>query len=99
SAALLLLFVWRSSRHRAPVIELSLFRVRSFSAANLGGFLFAMGFFALLLCGLLFLTSVWHCSVLRAGFALTPGPLMAAVAAPIAGRLSDRLGQRVVAVP
>jgi MFS family permease len=44
-------------------------------------------------------TIVWHYSILRAGVALTPGPLMATLAAPIGGRLSDRFGQRVVAVP
>jgi EmrB/QacA subfamily drug resistance transporter len=99
SGVLLVAFIARSARHRAPVIELSLFEVRSFAAANLGSFVFAMGFFALLLCNVLFLTGVWHYSILRAGVALTPGPLMAAVAAPIGGRLSDRFGQRVVAVP
>jgi MFS family permease len=81
------------------VIELSLFRVRSFTVANAGGFVFALGFYGLLLCNVLFLTGVWHYSILRAGVALTPGPLMAALAAPIGGRLSDRFGQRVVAVP
>jgi EmrB/QacA subfamily drug resistance transporter len=99
SAALLGLFVARSARHRAPVIELSLFRVRSFAVANAGGFVFASGFYAMLLCNVLFLTGVWHYSILQAGAALTPGPLLAAVAAPIGGRLSDRFGQRVVAVP
>jgi EmrB/QacA subfamily drug resistance transporter len=99
SAFLLALFVWRSSRHRAPVVELSLFRVRSFAVANGVGFVFALGFYALLLSNVLFLTGVWHYSILKAGVALTPGPLMAAVAAPIGGRLSDRFGQRVVAVP
>jgi EmrB/QacA subfamily drug resistance transporter len=99
SAGLLAGFLWRSARHRAPVIELSLFRVRSFAVANAGGFVFATGFYALLLCNVLFLTGVWHYSILRAGVALTPGPLMAALAAPIGGRLSDRFGQRVVAVP
>ena len=99
SAALLIAFFLRSTRHRAPVIELSLFRVRSFTVANAGSFVFATGFYALLLCNVLFLTGVWHYSILRAGVALTPGPLMAALAAPIGGRLSDRFGQRVVAVP
>jgi EmrB/QacA subfamily drug resistance transporter len=101
AAALLLLaaFLWRSARHPAPVVELQLFRLRSFSVANAGSFVFSLAFFALLLCNVLFLTSVWHYSILRAGFALTPGPLMAAVFAPIGGRLSDRFGQRVVAVP
>jgi MFS family permease len=81
------------------VIDLALFRVRSFAVANVGGFVFALGFYALLLCNVLFLTGVWHYSILRAGVALTPGPLMAALFAPIGGRLSDRFGQRVVAVP
>ena len=99
SAAFLAGFLVRSARHRAPVVPLSLFRVRSFAFANLGAFFFAIGFFALLLCNVLFLTGVWHYSVLRAGVSLTPGPLMAALAAPVGGRLSDRFGQRVVAVP
>jgi EmrB/QacA subfamily drug resistance transporter len=99
SALLLAAFVRRSSRHPAPVIELSLFRVRSFAVANAGGFVFALGFYALLLANVLFLTGVWGYSILKAGIALTPGPLAAAVAAPIGGRLSDRYGQRVVAVP
>jgi MFS family permease len=99
SAAFIIAFLVRSARHRAPVVELSLFRVRSFAVANIGAFFFAAGFFAFLLCNVLFLTGVWHYSVLRAGVALTPGPLMAALSAPIGGRLSDRFGQRVVAVP
>src|SRR5215510_12290090 len=99
SALLLGTFVLRSSRHPAPVVELSLFRVRSFSVANASGFVFALGFFALLLCNVLFLTGVWGYSILEAGVLLTPGPLAAAVAAPIGGRLSDRFGQRLVAVP
>jgi len=99
SAAMLGLSVWRSSRHPAPVIELALFRVRSFAVANAGGFVFSLGFYALLLCNVLFLTGVWGYSILKAGVALTPGPLTAAIAAPVGGRLADRFGQRVVAVP
>jgi EmrB/QacA subfamily drug resistance transporter len=89
----------RSARHRAPVIELSLFRARSFAVANAGMFAFSTAFYALLLCNVLFLTQVWGYSILTAGFAVTPGPLTAAFTAPIAGRLSDRFGQRVVALP
>jgi EmrB/QacA subfamily drug resistance transporter len=89
----------RSARHPAPVVELSLFRVRSFAVANAGVFAFALGFYALLLGNVLFLTQVWGWSVLEAGVALTPGPLMAAVTAPIGGALADRFGQRVVALP
>jgi len=40
--------------------------------------LYAMGFFAMLLGNILFLTSVWHYSILRAGLSVTPGPLVVA---------------------
>jgi EmrB/QacA subfamily drug resistance transporter len=99
SAIALAAFVARSARHQAPVIELGLLRVRSFAVANVGVFLFALGFYALLLGNILFLTGVWGWSVLKAGIAVTPGPLMAAVAAALGGRLADRYGQRVVALP
>jgi EmrB/QacA subfamily drug resistance transporter len=97
--ALLAVFAWRSSRHPAPVIEPTLFRVRSFAVANAGAFAFALGFYAFLLGNVLFLTGVWHYSILTAGFAMTPGPLMAAVGAVAGGRLADRFGQRAVALP
>lgn len=74
AAVTLPLFVLRSARHRAPIIELSLFRVRSFAVAGAGVLGFALGFYALLLANVLFLTSVWGYSVLHAGVALTPGP-------------------------
>jgi EmrB/QacA subfamily drug resistance transporter len=99
AVVLLALFVVRSARHPAPVFELGLLRVRSFAVANVGVFLFALGFYALLLANILFLTGVWHWSVLKAGVAVTPGPIMASIAAPIGGRLADRFGQRVVAIP
>jgi EmrB/QacA subfamily drug resistance transporter len=99
SALVLAAFVARSARHPAPVIELGLLRVRSFAVANAGVFLFALGFYAVLLANILFLTSVWGWSVLRAGIAVTPGPLMAALSATVGGRLADRYGQRVVALP
>ncbi len=90
-------FAVRSSHHRAPVIELPLLRVRSFALANLATLVFFMGFGTMLLAGVLLLTEVWGWSELRAGFALSPGPLMAAAATAPAGRLGARIGQRPVA--
>jgi MFS family permease len=96
---LLVAFFLRSRRHAAPVIELSLFRIRSFAVASSAVFVFATAFYALLLANVLFLTQVWDYSVLKAGFAVTAGPLTAAVFSVVGGRLSDAYGQRVVAVP
>src|ERR687886_579677 len=94
ATALLVLFAIRSSRHPAPVVEAGLFRVRSFAVANAGAFAFALGFYAFLLGNVLFLTGPWHYSILTAGFAMTPGPLMAAVGAVAGGRPPHPLGPR-----
>ena len=64
-----------------------------------GRLVFSLGFYAVLLANILFLTLVWGYSTLSAGFAVTPGPLMAALSSALAGRVIDRFGQRVSAVP
>ena len=93
------LFVLRSSLHPAPVLDLALFRERSFAVANLATLAYAMGFFAMLLGNILFLTDVWHYSITRAGLAVTPGPLVVALVSGFAGRLAVRVGFRAVLLP
>ena len=93
---LLALFLRRSAHHAEPVLDLTLFRSRTFAVANLATLLYAMGFFAMLLGNILFLTSVWHYSILVAGLAVTPGPLVVAVVSGPAGKLAGRIGFRPV---
>ncbi|HEY7628771.1 MAG TPA: DHA2 family efflux MFS transporter permease subunit [Ilumatobacteraceae bacterium] len=89
-------FVRRSRRHPNPVVDLTLFADRSFVTANLATFVYAAGFFAMLLGNILFLTGVWHYSIMRAGLAVTPGPLVVAIVAGPAGKLAARIGFRPV---
>ncbi len=91
-------FVIRCRRYPEPVLDLSLFRVPSFTFANLATLLYAMGFFAMLLGNILFLTGVWHYSILRAGLAVTPGPIVVAGVSGPAGKLATRYGFRPVLV-
>jgi hypothetical protein len=93
------LFVVRSMRHPAPVIELDLFRAPEVSLASLGQMLFYAGFAAFLLAGVLFLTMVWHYSVLKAGFAVAPGPMMAALFAGLSSPVATRFGPAAVGAP
>ena len=58
--------------------------------------MYAAGFFAMLLGNILFLTGVWHYSIMRAGLAVTPGPLVVAMIAGPAGKLAGRIGFRPV---
>jgi EmrB/QacA subfamily drug resistance transporter len=92
-------FVWRCSWHRLPVLDLALFRVRGFALANGVTVIAAAGFFAYTLANVLFLTRVWHYSILDAGLAMTPGPITAVLLAVPASRLVDHFGHRAVLAP
>jgi EmrB/QacA subfamily drug resistance transporter len=88
--------VGRSRTHPNPIIEPAVIRHRAVALADLSSVLFFSGFGALVLGGVLFLTGVWHESVLRAGFLLAPGPLLAGLTAFPAGLASARLSHRLV---
>jgi MFS family permease len=94
----LVAFVRRSSTHPAPVIELPLLRIRPVAIGNAAAMIFFAGFAAMLLGGVLFLTKVWGYSIIKAGLAIAPGPLMAATFAIPAGRIAAKYGPRIPAV-
>jgi EmrB/QacA subfamily drug resistance transporter len=87
---------WRCRRHRWPVLDLSLLRIRTFSAGNAMMVIGAAGFYGYTLSNVLFLTDVWRYSPLQAGLALTAGPLVAVLVAAPTSRLAQRIGPRPV---
>jgi EmrB/QacA subfamily drug resistance transporter len=89
-------FVVRSGRHPVPVVEPALVKVRAFAAANVAGIFFFIGFSAMLLGSVLWLTEVWGETALGAGLKIAPGPSMAALFAVGGGILSGRIGPRAV---
>jgi EmrB/QacA subfamily drug resistance transporter len=88
----------RSRTHAAPAVEVELWRVRTFALANLSSLLYGAALFAWLLCGVLFLTQAWGYTPLKAGLAVSPGAVVAAVVALRAGPLVARIGPRPVVV-
>jgi EmrB/QacA subfamily drug resistance transporter len=88
--------VVRSLRHPNPIIEPAVIKHREVALADLSSVVFFGGFGALVLGGVLFLTGVWHESVLRAGFMIAPGPLLAGLTAFPGGLLTARFGHRAV---
>jgi EmrB/QacA subfamily drug resistance transporter len=97
AVCLILTTIWRARHREAPAIQLDLFKARRFTVANIAIFAFAIGLSAKLLCDVLFMTSVWHYSELQTGAAVSASPLITAVFAGSAARLSIRIGQRVAA--
>ncbi len=84
----------RSARHPEPLIELDLFRRRSFASTNAGVAFYSMAFTSGFLANSLLLQELWGESLRTTGLALVPAPLFAAFISPVAGRWADRIGHR-----
>ncbi len=86
------IFIVRSRRHPRPLFDLELLAHRSYAVGNLGGVLFTAAFFGWLVTFPEFIQRTWDWSVLRTGFAIAPGPMIATIVSPFTGRLADRIG-------
>lgn len=77
-----------------PILDLSLFRIRTFWAANLANFLNFVSYSSLLVLMPFYLEEVLGLDPEHAGFLMSAIPLTVFVIAPISGHLSDHLGTR-----
>jgi DHA2 family multidrug resistance protein len=91
--ALVALFVIEP-RMRDPMVDVTLFRRRTFLVATLIGYVTVIAFFGAEFLLPLYLQSLRGRSALDAGLALLPLALGAGVTMPIAGKLYDRVGPR-----
>ncbi len=99
AAVLMVGFVFSSRRHRSPLLDPALLRIRPFAMGNVATVAAGMGFYAYLLTNILWLTFVWRYSILSAGLALVPGALVATVVAAVLGPIAARRGYLVFIVP
>jgi EmrB/QacA subfamily drug resistance transporter len=90
------LLIRRSRTHPEPLLDLSLFRYRSYRSTNLGVLFYGLGFTSGGLAGSLALQDLWDQSIRMTGLALMPGPLIAVFVSPITGSVADRIGHRWV---
>jgi len=94
--ALLVAFAAHALTSRDPIVDLRLFRARSFSAASALVLLFTMAMLGMQLLLPLYYQQVRHQSALNAGLLLAPRGIGMAVALVVAGKLSDRIGPRPI---
>jgi EmrB/QacA subfamily drug resistance transporter len=94
AAVALVSFVFLELRQRRPMIDLALFRSATFTGANLVVLLVALAMFGVFFFVSLYMQNVLGYSAVRAGAAFLPMTLLIVAIAPIAGRLSDRVGSR-----
>jgi EmrB/QacA subfamily drug resistance transporter len=93
-AVALVTFVLLEMHQRLPMLDLSLFRSGTFAGANLVAILVTLAMFGIFVFFPIYMQTFLGWSPTQAGAALLPWTLMIVVFAPIAGKLSDRVGSR-----
>ncbi len=104
-AALLVGFVAIERRVRAPMIDLTLFRIRAFTAGNIAGFSMSLARGGLQFMIVIWLQGIWlplhgysfSQTPLWAGIYMLPLTVGFLIAGPVSGALSDRFGSRGLA--
>ena len=103
--AILVLFVWIELRVPAPMFQMSLFKIRAFTAGNIAGLLGALGRGGLQFMLIIWLQGIW---LPQHGYSFDRTPLWAGIymipltfgfllLGPVSGMLSDRWGARILA--
>ena len=97
---LLGLFLWVQARKQdaEPLVPFSLFRDRNFSLMNFVAATISIGILGIYLPFVIYLQSVLGFSALKAGLTLAPASVIAMFIAPVAGRLSDRIGGKYILI-
>jgi len=94
AVVLLVAFVLLELRQRLPMLDLSLFKIGSFSGANTVAMLVSMGMFGVFFFVSLYIQNILGYSATQAGAMFLPMTVLIIVIAPIAGRLYNRVGAR-----
>ena len=98
AAGLLVAFIVIEQRAAEPLVRLSIFSVRSLTAANVVMLLVASGIFAMFFFNSLYIQQVLGFGPLKAGLAFLPFTAGIMVSAGLASRFSPTVGVRPVAI-
>jgi EmrB/QacA subfamily drug resistance transporter len=94
----LVAFALIEPRVREPMVDFSLFRSRTFLGANFVAFIVSFAMFAMFFFTALYMQNILGYSAVEAGVRFLPSTLMIVLIAPLAGRLTDRVGPRPLMV-
>ncbi len=94
AAAGLTTFALVERRAPVPMVDFGFFRSRTFLGANIVAFIVSFAMLAMFFFLTLYMQNVLDYSPLQAGLRFLPTTLMIIFIAPVAGRLTDRIGPR-----
>jgi EmrB/QacA subfamily drug resistance transporter len=95
SAVLLAIFAFIELNRDQPMLDLHLFRVPTFTGAQIVAFSIHASMFSMFLYLTLYMQNVLGYSPFEAGLRFLPVSLLSFLAAPVAGKLAERYGVRI----
>ncbi|WP_416148486.1 DHA2 family efflux MFS transporter permease subunit [Salipaludibacillus sp. HK11] len=99
SVVSLTLFILRQLKLKEPILEFRVFKSPMFSLTTVLLIIMMMTMFSTMIILPLFLQGPLALTALVAGLALLPGGVLNGLMSPIAGRVFDRFGPRVLVIP
>ena len=94
SAVTLIVFVMKMLRDRHPLVNLDVFKFRSFSVGSFLGIIMGFGLFGTALILPLFFQTILGMTAFDTGMALAPGAVATAISMLIVGRILNRIDGR-----
>ncbi len=97
-AVLLAAFIFGQSRRQdhEPLVPFSLFKDRNYALMNMVAAFITIGMLGIFLPFTIYLQSVLGFTALKAGLTMAPASLVSMFVAPVAGRMSDRIGGKYI---
>jgi EmrB/QacA subfamily drug resistance transporter len=89
-------YVQARRQDREPLVPFSLFRDRNYALMNLVSGCIAIGMLGIFLPFSIYLQNVLGFSALKAGLTMAPASVVAMFVAPVAGRMTDRIGGKFI---
>ncbi len=89
-----IMFIYFELRVAQPMLDLSLFKIRLFTMANISALISFMSHFCVVFILPFFLYEVRLLDPAKTGMLMAASPLVTLVVAPMSGTLSDRIGSR-----
>ncbi|MBM7856184.1 EmrB/QacA subfamily drug resistance transporter [Desulfohalotomaculum tongense] len=96
SILLLALFIWIELRVPSPMMDLSLFKIRLFTTANISLLISFLSHFSIVFLFPFYLKEVRSVEPSITGILMAASPMVILFAAPLSGALSDRIGSRLL---
>jgi EmrB/QacA subfamily drug resistance transporter len=90
------LLVQRLTQDKEPLVPFALFRDRNYSVVNWVSGVLAVGMMGIFIPLTIYLQSVLGFSALKAGLTMAPASLVSMFVAPVAGRMTDKIGGKFI---